>query len=385
MTSDTKANIKILFALTLVHFTGDLYSSFISPLFPLFIAKMGLSLTQIGIVSGASLFLSFIVQPTVGYLSDRYATRYFIILGLMMPIIFIPLSGIASGFWMLLFFVAMGSIGSSMFHPSVTGMVPLYSGPKAGFAMSVFNTGGTLAFGLGPLFITWYAERFGLTALPLTIIFGLGVIWYLYLIVPVPQSEGLQRLGFWGSLKESLGSRWKTVVCIWMVMVLRAVIGQSFTTFIPVLFVQKGYSLMSAGVLISIFTVAGSISGLLAGHISDRIGYKPVFMFSYVFMAPVLLVFLRLQGMWVYVGAFFAGAMILATMPLGVALAQNLAPKGRSMVASLMMGFAVGLGGIISPVVGKLADIYSIHTVLTGVSLLPLLGLPLIATFPRKR
>jgi FSR family fosmidomycin resistance protein-like MFS transporter len=102
-------------------------------------------------------------------------------------------------------------------------------------------------------------------------------------------------------------------------------------------------------------------------------------------MAPVLLIFLRLQGSWVYLGAFFAGAMILATMPLGVALAQNLAPKGRSMVASLMMGFAVGLGGIISPVIGKLADIYSIHNVLIGVSLLPLLGLPLIAFFPRKR
>jgi MFS transporter, FSR family, fosmidomycin resistance protein len=385
MTANTKANIKILFALTLVHFTGDFYSSFISPLFPLFIAKMGLSLTQIGIISGASLFLSFIVQPTVGYLADRYDTRNFILLGVMMPIIFIPLSGVTSGFWLLLLLVALGSIGSSMFHPSVTGMVPLYSGHKAGFAMSIFNTGGTLAFGLGPLFITWYAERFGLNALPLTIIFGLGVVWYLYLIVPVPQSEGLRRLGFLGSVRESLGSVWKVVVCIWLVMVLRAIIGQSFSTFIPILFVQKGYSVMSAGVIISIFTVAGSISGLIAGHISDRVGYRPVFIFAYVLMAPVLLIFLRLQGSWVYIGAFFAGAMILATMPLGVALAQSLAPKSRSMVASLMMGFAVGLGGIISPVVGKLADIYSIHNVLIGVSLLPLLGLPLIALFPRKR
>jgi MFS transporter, FSR family, fosmidomycin resistance protein len=385
MTARTKANIKVLFALTLVHFTGDFYSSFISPLFPLFIAKMGLSLTQIGIISGASLFLSFIVQPSVGYLADRYATRNFIFLGVLMPVIFIPLSGIAAGFWSLLLVVAFGSIGSSMFHPSVTGMVPLYSGRKAGFAMSVFNTGGTLAFGIGPLFITWYADRFGLNALPLTIIFGLGVAWYLYFIVPVPGSEGLRRLGFWGSVKESLGSVWKTVVCIWLVMVLRAIIGQSFSTFIPVLFVQKGYSVLSAGLIIAIFTVAGSLSGLIAGHISDRIGYKPVFIFTYGLMAPVLLIFLRLQGNWVYIGAFFAGAMILATMPLGVALAQILAPKGRSMVASLMMGFAVGLGGIISPVVGKLADLYSIHSVLIGVSFLPLLGLPLIAFFPRIR
>jgi len=385
MTANTKANIKVLFALTLVHFTGDFYSSFINPLYPLFIEKIGLSLTQIGIISGINLLLAFIVQPSVGYLADQYATRNFILLGILMPIVFIPLSGITAGFWALLLVVALGSIGSSMFHPSVTGMVPVYSGNKTGFAMSIFNTGGTLAFGVGPLFITWYAERFGLNALPLTIIFGLGVAWYLYMIVPVPQSEGLGRLGFLGSVRESLGGVWKSIVCIWLVMVLRAIIGQSFSTFIPVLFVQKGYSVMSAGVIISLFTVAGSVSGLIAGHISDRIGYKPVFIFNYGLMAPLLILFLRLQGNWVYLGAIFAGAMILATMPLGVAMAQILAPKGRSMVASLMMGLAFGIGGVVSPVVGKLADIYSIHSVLVVVSFLPLLALPLIAFFPRVR
>jgi FSR family fosmidomycin resistance protein-like MFS transporter len=107
--------------------------------------------------------------------------------GLLMPVIFIPLSGLAVGFWSLLMVIALGSIGSSMFHPSVTGMVPLYSGNKAGLAMSVFNTGGTLAFGLGPLFITWYAARFGLGALPVTMILGLAVTFYLYLAVPSPQ------------------------------------------------------------------------------------------------------------------------------------------------------------------------------------------------------
>jgi FSR family fosmidomycin resistance protein-like MFS transporter len=68
-------------------------------------------------------------------------------------------------------------------------------------------------------------------------------------------------------------------------------------------------------------------------------------------------------------------------MPLGVAMAQSLSPKGRSMVASFMMGFAFGLGGAISPIIGKLADLYSIHSVLIGVSFLPLLTLPLIFTF----
>jgi FSR family fosmidomycin resistance protein-like MFS transporter len=251
--------------------------------------------------------------------------------------------------------------------------------------MSVFNTGGTFAFGIGPLFITWYAGRFGLNALPFTMILGLMAAWYLYLTVPVPQSEGLRKLGFWGSLKESLGNVWKTIVCIWLVMVIRSVAGQAFLTFMSVYYVGKGFSVFSAGSLFSLFTVAGTVSGLTAGHLADRMGFKPVFIFAHALMTPALILFLSLQGRWVYLGAIMAGALVLATLPLGVAMAQILAPKGKSMVASLMMGFAFGLGGIIAPLVGKLADIYSIHSVLTAVSFLPLLSLPLIFTFPRVR
>ncbi|MEJ2037490.1 MAG: MFS transporter [Desulfosarcinaceae bacterium] len=383
MSLNPKTNIKILFALTLVHFTGDFYSSFTSPLFPLFVEKLGLSLTQVGMIAGVNRLLAFIVQPSVGYLADRYPTRGFIMAGLLMPVIFIPLAGVSVGFWTLLLFVAVGSIGSSMFHPSVTGMVPLYSGSNAGLAMSVFNTGGTLAFGIGPLLITWYAARFGLGALPLTMVFGLMVSIYLYFIVPSPQSQGLRHFGFLGSVKEALGGAWKAVAAIWLVMVLRAIVGQSFMTFMPVLYVEKGYSLIDAGVIFSIFTMAGTVSGLLAGLVSDRIGFKPVFIVSHLLMAPVLFLFLRLSGGWVYLGAFLSGAFVLATMPLGVAMAQTLAPKGRSMVASLMMGFAFGLGGAVAPLAGKLADLTSIHTMLMIVSFLPLLTLPLIFTFPR--
>jgi FSR family fosmidomycin resistance protein-like MFS transporter len=385
MTDATKLNIKILFALTLVHFTGDFYSSFINPLFPLFVQKMGLTLAKVGIISGVARLLAFIVQPSVGYLADRYSTRHFILLGMLMPVMFIPISGITVGFWTLLAVVALGSIGSSMFHPSVTGLVPVYSGNKSGFAMSIFNAGGSLAFGVGPLFITWYASRFGLSALPFTMAFGLLVAWYLYWVVPVPQSEGLRRLGFLGALKDSLGSVWKTILCIWVVMVLRSIVGQSFLTFVPVLFVEKGFSVLSAGGIFSLFTMAGTISGLIAGHVSDRIGFKPVFIFTHTLMAPVLLMFLSLQGNWAYTGSAIAGGFVLATMPLGVAMAQTLAPKGRSMVASLMMGFAFGLGGALAPVVGKLADLYSINSVLIGVSLLPLLTLPFIFSFPRVK
>lgn len=379
------ANLKILFALTLIHFTGDFYSAFISPLFPVFVDKLGLSLTQVGILAGIMRLLAFIIQPTVGYLADRHPTRAFIFSGLAMTIVFIPLAGIAPNFRVLLLCVALGSIGSSMFHPSVTGMVPVYAGSKAGFSMSLFNTGGTLAFGLGPLFITWYVATFGLTAMPWTMAAGLLVLAYLVQVIPPPQSEGLKRSGFLGALKESLGDAWKVIALIWLVMFLRAIVGQSFLTFMPVLYVREGFSVVAAGAIYALFIVSGTVSGLLSGHISDRIGFKPVFLFSYLLMAPALWLLLQLSGNWVYLGSALAGALVLAPLPLGVTMAQTLAPKGRSMVASLMMGFAYGLGGAITPVVGKLGDTYTIRPVLLVIAVIPLLTLPIIALFPQIR
>jgi len=379
------ANLKVLFALTLVHFTGDFYSSFINPLFPIFVDKLGLSLVQVGIIAGTIRMMAFIIQPSVGYLADRYPTRIFIFSGLSLAVIFIPLSGLAPNFWVLLFFVTVGSIGSAMFHPSVTGMIPLYAGRHAGFSMSIFNTGGTLAFGLGPLFITWIVATFGLSAMPATMILGLLVIGYLLTVIPQPQTEGLKDFGFLGAIKQSLGDAWKPVSLIWLVMFLRAVVGQSFLTFMPVLFVQQGFSVVAAGGIYAVFLIAGTVSGLLSGHISDRIGFKPVLLFVFLLMPPALWLLLGVDGAWVYLGAVVAGGFVLAPLPLGVTMAQTLAPRGRSMVASLMMGFAYGLGGLTTPLIGKLADIYTIEPVLSAMAAIPLLAVAVITLLPRTR
>ena len=171
----SKTNMRVIMALTLVHFTGDFYSAFTTPLFPVFVERLGLSLTQVGVIAGLNRFLAFVVQPSAGYWADRYPSRFFSVGGLLLAVVFIPLCGWATGFWSLLAVIALGSVGSSLFHPAVTGMVPVYAGQRAGLSMSIFNTGGTLAFGIGPIFITWYAARFGLGAVPLTMVFGLAV------------------------------------------------------------------------------------------------------------------------------------------------------------------------------------------------------------------
>ncbi len=380
---DNTVNYSIIFVLTLVHFTGDFYSSFFTPLLPAFVDKLGLTLAQVGLITGMVRFLSFIVQPVIGYLSDRYETRSFVFAGLFLAFFFIPFSGIAPNFWTLLIVLCLGSIGSSMFHPSTTGMVPLYSGSRAGFCLSIYNTGGTFAFALGPVFITWYVAGFGLEQMPYTILFGAIAFIFCIKYLPVPVSENLSHLGFLGSLKETLGKVYKPIFLIWLVMVLRAVTGQTFMTFMPIYLTDKGHSLVSVGLIVSLFILAGTFSGLLAGYLADKTDFKKIFFVSHTFMAPALLLYLYLPGPFVYLGSFIAGFSVLASLPLGVVMAQKLAPKSRAMVSSLMMGFAYGLGGLVSPLVGKLADIYGLENVLFYSAFIPIVTLVPIMKFPK--
>jgi FSR family fosmidomycin resistance protein-like MFS transporter len=373
--SPLRTRWKIIIALSMVHFSGDFYSSFINPLFPVFMDKMGLNLTQVGILAGISRFLMFIVQPMSGYWADRHPSRMFILIGLLMPILFIPMTGITTGFYGLLLFTVIGSTGSSLFHPPVTGMVPLYAGRNLGLAMSIYNTAGTLAFGVGPIFITWYVARFGLTVMPATMAIGLLIWVYFYLVIPKPQGDGMAQYGFLETLRQTLGSVWQPILLIWIAMVVRALVGQSLMTFMPVLWVQSGHTIVSAGVLFSIFTLSGTIAGILCGHLSDRMGYKRLLWITHGLMTPFLLVFLLAPGIWIYPATVLAGGFTMASLPLGVVMAQKIAPKGRSMVASLMMGLAFGTGGIVSPVVGKLGDIFNIESVLMALTCIPVLSL----------
>jgi len=380
----SKANTRVIFALWLVHFTGDLYASFVSPLLPLFADLFALSLTQVGLLAGINRFLMFIVQPIAGYYADHYRTRLFVLGGPILSLIFIPLVGVAPSFLILILFVSIGSIGQAMFHPPVAGMISGYAGRHFSFCMSVFNAGGTLAFGVGPVIITALVTAYGPRGTLFSMLIGLPLLALMFKLVPQPQTESLAAYGFIGSLKQALGGVWKPIALLWVVMTLRAFVSQAFITFFPMLYAREGYELVSIGVVTSLFTLAGALSGLVAGSLADRTCYRPIFILSHLLTAPALLLSLHLRAGWIYPCAFLSGFFSMATLPLGVALGQRLAPKGRSIVSSLMMGLALGTGGVLSPVIGSLADVFTLPTVLSWLPVVPLLAVLLSVRLPEK-
>ncbi len=162
----------------------------------------------------------------------------------------------------------------------------------------------------------------------------------------------------------------------------RALLEQDTLTFMPVLFASEGYSLVAVGTIISLFSVGASISAVVCGHLVDRIGFRPVYYFSFALTTPCLILFIHSGGWIVYLLAFFSGFLALATMFPSVALAQQVAPQSKSLVSSIIMGLTLGTGGILMPVAGKLADIFGMRPVLVFVAIIPFLMLVLIRYLP---
>jgi FSR family fosmidomycin resistance protein-like MFS transporter len=382
VTETIQINKKAIFALFLIHFIGDFFQSFIRPLLPVLANKFSLSLTQVGLITGTATFMAFLIQPIFGYLADRYKTRLILLIGSFAGAICIPMVGIAPYFWFVLLLIGLGSISAAIYHPTAAGMVSGYAGRRTGLAMSFFGLGGTLGFTLGPIVCSGYITVMGLQRLPVLTLFGLLVFVVLFIMIPSSDGAGPARRDFFGSLKESIGEVWKPIMLIWSIAFSRAFVEQSLLTFIPVLTASEGHSLVSVGSIVSLFTVGGSVSALVCGHLVDRIGFKPVYFFSFALSSPSILLFIHADGWQLYPLAFVSGFLLLATLFPALALAQKVAPRGRSLVSSIVMGLALGIAGLLMPLAGRMADAFSIRPVLAVIAFIPLAAVLLIRYLP---
>ena len=382
MTDSSQINKKAIFAIFLIHFIGDFFQSFIRPLLPVMANKFDLSLAQVGLITGIATFMAFLIQPIFGYLADRYKTRLVLLVGSFVGAICIPMVGVAPYFWLVLLLIGLGSISSAIYHPTAAGMVSLYAGRRTGLAMSLFGLGGTLGFTLGPLVCSGYVTLLGMHRLPILTLFGVLVFAVLFVMIPASNGSGHAQKDFFGSLRKSIGKVWKPIVLIGSIACSRALVEQALLTFIPVLTAAEGHSLMSVGSILSLFTVGGSVSALVCGHLADRIGFKPIYYFSFALSSPSLLLFIQATGWQLYPLAFVSGFLLLATLFPALALAQKVAPEGRSLVSSIVMGLALGIAGLLMPLTGKMADAFGIRTVLNFVAFIPLAAVLWIRYLP---
>jgi FSR family fosmidomycin resistance protein-like MFS transporter len=350
-----------------VHLVVDGYGNIYAPLLPLLIPRLDLSLAAAGTLTMLFQLSASVAQIGFGHLADRWHPRILVITGPIVAVSILSFVGTATSPLMLGAILVIGGLGGAAFHPPAAALAHRLGGTRPGFSMSVYITGGTLGFSLGPLLFAPFAERFGLTWTPLLALPGLAVVAFFISRVPAIPVHTAGGSGF-----RALRPYARPLALLYLIVVLRTLAAISFATFLPVMLTRRGLSLGASGTVVAGYLFASGLGGFVGGPAADRFGPKRVIALSLVLSAPFLFIAPTLTGWQFQIVVAIGGFFLQSTLPVNVTFGQAIAPVSAATVSSLMMGFAWGMGGLSVPIVGLIADRIGIEPTLRGLALVPL-------------
>jgi FSR family fosmidomycin resistance protein-like MFS transporter len=361
------------------HMMVDGYGNIYAPMLPLLIPRLGLSLAAAGTLTMLFQLAASVAQVGFGHLADRWRPRVLVTVGPVVAVAVLSLVGLATSTEMLAAILLVGGLGGAAFHPPAAALAHRLGGERRGFAMSVYITGGTLGFALGPLLFAPVAERYGLEFTPLLAIPGLAVVaFFLRRVPPIPLHHSA-RGGF-----AALRPYAKPLVLLYTIVVLRTLTSLGFATFVPVMLTRRGLTVGEAGAAVALYLLGSGLGGFFGGPAADRYGPRRVIALSLVASCPFLVAAPFLTGLPFVVLLAIGGFFLQSTLPVNVTFGQSLAPVSAATVSSLMMGFAWGTGGLSVPIVGLIADRIGIEHTLVGLSVVPLLAAAFALPLPAR-
>ena len=365
------------------HFLVDGFSNIYAPLLPLLIPHLNLSLFAAGTLQMCFLIANSVAQLGFGHLADRWRPRVLLLVGPLVGVTMLPLIGLAPNVWWLAVFLVLGGLGGAAFHPPAAALVHRYAGARRGLAMSFHITSGTLGQAAAPLLFAPFVQSFGIGATPWLMIPAVLLLGGA-LLPKLPAVDRLQEAGAVGGL-QALRPYAKPLSLLYTIVVLRTLTATSFSTFVPIMLTRRGMSIAEAGTAASIYLFAIGAGGFVGGPLADRYGARGLIILSLVAAVPFLAVAPAFDG-WRCVAILSLGGFLLqSTLPVNVTFAQVIAPISAATVSSLMMGFAWGVGGLIVPFVGMVADRIGIERTLMVMSALPLGAAALAIPLPSVR
>jgi FSR family fosmidomycin resistance protein-like MFS transporter len=361
------------------HMMVDGYGNVFAPLLPLLIPRLDLTLATAGTLTMLFQMAASVAQVGFGHLADRWRPRVLIMVGPVVAVTFLSLIGLANSFAMCAAILICGGLGCAAFHPPAAALAHRLGGDRPGFAMSVYITGGTLGFSLGPLLFAPFAQRFGLEWSPVLAIPGLIVVALFLRRVPPLEYHAASSGGL-----RALRPYAKPLTLLYLIVLLRTLTSLAFATFVPVMLTRRGLSVGEAGAAVALYLFGSGLGGFMGGSMADRYGARRVIAWSLVASCPFLFVAPFLTGWHFPIVLAVGGLFLQSTLPVNVTFGQALAPVSAATVSSLMMGFAWGTGGLSVPLVGFIADRVGIEHTLAGLSLVPLLAAACAIPLPAR-
>ena len=363
------------------HCFHDIFSGFLVPLLPLLIRRHRLSLTLAGSLTVfqrvPSLFNAFL-----GAWVDRVPIKPFIVLAPVVTAVAMSLIGVAPTYFALSAFLFVAGLSVSAIHVPAPVFVARYAGGQVGRGMSWFMVGGESARAIAPIVALAAVSAWSLSGLwrllPLALV--AGAVLQLRLIEP-PRPDHRTRGGSFAGTWRRLG---RLFFGLGGIIVARSFAVAALTTFLPSFLLSRGASLWFAGISLSVLEGAGVVGTFSSGSLSDRLGRRRVLAIVLLSMPPLMLLFLSLDGLWLFPVLLGLGLTSFATNPVMMALVQDHAGDKPALANGLYMTLNFALRAAIILAVGALGDTLGLERTFFICALASLAGLPFILLLPKS-
>lgn len=356
------------------HFVNDIYTGFLNPIMPFIAAKIGISMAVATVVLSMSHIFSSLLQPIFGFFADNMLKRAFIFWGLLFTSCFIPFAPASETLPVMIVFIILGSLGSSLFHPQALGLANKFSGSDRVKYMGIFLGMGTLGYSVGPLLSAYVAQFWGLNKMP--VLFLIGLFWVGLMFKFVPKMSNLRLVKphyeLKPAFKEILSNRKLNILNV--ISMLKSLISTSCFILLPFLWKDMGYSPFFIGTALFVFIFVGGIGSILSNKFEKLVGTRNVFYFSMISTLPLMFLFVltyKAFPAFSFAVYFVMGFVTMLAVPVTMNMAQSIIPEYKSIIGGFINGFSWGIVALIMSLNGYVAQKFGITNVLLGVSVIP--------------
>lgn len=371
----------ILAAICFCHLLNDMTQSMIAACYPIFKDLYHLDYSQIGLIALTYQITASLLQPIVGFYTDRHPQPFSLPIGMGFALVGLVLLSRAHSLHMIMFCSCMVGVGSATFHPESSRVARMASGGKLGLAQSFFQVGGSAGSALGPLLAALLVVPRGQHSIAW---FSIAVLVSIMVLIYVGGWYHSHRIAKAASLakQQAIHSPLPPRVTFFAILILLSLLFSKFfylsslsSYYIFYLITKFHLPVQSAQIYLFVFLGAVALGTFAGGPIGDRIGRKYVIWFSILGVFPFTLALPYANLFWTGILTVFIGLILASAFAAIIVYAQELLPGRVGMISGLFFGFAFGMGGVGAAVLGKLADLTSIGYVYHVCSFLPLIGL----------
>ncbi|MDN3235671.1 MFS transporter [Pseudomonas sp. WAC2] len=371
--------MSIVFSCALAHLINDLIQSVLPSIYPMLRENYGLTFTQVGLITLTFQVTASLLQPWIGFYTDRHPKPFLLPAGAVCTLIGILMLGFVDTFSTILVASALIGVGSSTFHPETSRVARLASGGRFGLAQSTFQVGGNAGTAVGPLLAAAIIIPFGQSNIVWFGLFGLFAIgvqyrlslWYRGHLNTAGKKKG--REATHGLSRHQITG---ALVVLALLVFSKYIYMASITSYFTFYLIEK-FDLSVASSQLHLFLFLGAVAAgtFFGGPIGDRIGRKAVIWFSILGAAPFTLAMPYVDLFWTSVLSVIIGFILASAFSAIVVYAQELVPGNVGMIAGVFFGLMFGFSGIAAAALGHLADLRGIEYVYTLCSFMPLLGI----------